>query len=124
MTMIRWLKQTMKRASVRAARFFNGDHTVALIAQSTNGLFAVDVEDFAVGRQLRTRGAYAHNEVNQLKPYLSETSRLLVVGAHIGSLVVPLSRLCREVVAIEANPKTFEDLLCPTPSSACITNSP
>lgn len=105
---MRWLKQLMKRALVRIARYVNGEHTVALIAQSSNGLFAVDIEDFAVGRQLRTRGTYALTEVDQLKPHLSQTSRLLVVGAHIGSLAVPLSKLCREVVAIEANPKTFE----------------
>ena len=32
---------------------------------------------------------------------------VLVVGAHIGSLVVPLSKKCREVVAFEANPSTY-----------------
>jgi FkbM family methyltransferase len=33
---------------------------------------------------------------------------LLIVGTHVGALLIPLARLAREVVGIEANPETFE----------------
>lgn len=38
---------------------------------------------------------------------VASEGRVLVVGAHLGALAIPISRRCREVVAIEANPDTF-----------------
>jgi FkbM family methyltransferase len=35
---------------------------------------------------------------------------VLIVGAHIGAFVVPLSKDCNKLVAIEANPHTYERL--------------
>jgi FkbM family methyltransferase len=32
----------------------------------------------------------------------------LIVGTHIGALAIPLSKHCKEITAIEANPNTFE----------------
>lgn len=32
----------------------------------------------------------------------------MIVGAHIGTLAIPISKLCKELVAIEANPNTFD----------------
>lgn len=85
-----------------------GPSVRALIVQSEIGLFAVDPEDFGVGRKLRKNGRYGTAEVELLTPYLTGDSRILVVGAHIGTLAVPLSRICREVVAVEANPDTYK----------------
>jgi FkbM family methyltransferase len=80
----------------------------ALIVRSEIGLFAVDPEDYGVGRKLRKNGSYGRAELEGVRPYLTADSRVLVVGAHIGTLAIPLSRICREVVAIEANPATFD----------------
>lgn len=80
----------------------------ALVVRSEIGLFAVDPEDFGVGRKLRKNGRYGTDEVERLTPYISRDSRVLVVGAHIGTLAIPLSRICREVVAVEANPATID----------------
>jgi FkbM family methyltransferase len=41
---------------------------------------------------------------------VTSESRLLFVGAHIGTLVIPLAKAVREVVAVEANPATFATL--------------
>lgn len=54
---------------------------------------------------------YGQAELDRLAPYVGPASRILVVGAHVGTLAIPLSRLCREVVAIEANPHTYELLV-------------
>lgn len=89
----------------------NGPHVCALITKTDTGLFAVDPEDFAVGRQLRMNGRYGVEEIERLKPFLNPNSRALIVGAHIGTLAIPISRLCKEVIAIEANPITYELLL-------------
>lgn len=85
-----------------------GPHSFAIITQTEQGLFAVDPQDFDVGRQLRKHGEWGESELARLLPYLSPQSQVLVVGAHIGSLVVPLARHSQAVVAIEANPASFE----------------
>ena len=84
-----------------------GDHLLAMIATTEQGLFAVDPEDRVVGRELLQRGSYGKDEVVRLERYVSPDAGVLVVGAHIGSLVVPLSKKCRDVVAFEANPSTY-----------------
>jgi FkbM family methyltransferase len=86
----------------------NGMYVYALITKTENGLFAVDPEDFAVGRQLRVNGNYGTDEIERLKPHITSNSRVLIVGAHIGTLAIPISKICKDVVAIEANPNTYE----------------
>jgi FkbM family methyltransferase len=85
-----------------------GRHAYAVIARTDFGLFAVDPEDHVVGKKLRKTGTYGADERARLTPHITINSRVLVVGAHVGSLAIPLSRLCREVVAVEANPATFD----------------
>lgn len=84
-----------------------GPHVWALIIKSENGLFAVDPEDHGVGRKLRIYGRYGCDELKRLKSYITLDSRVLIVGAHIGTLAIPISKLCKEVFAIEANPITY-----------------
>jgi FkbM family methyltransferase len=93
--------------AARLQRYALGPHLLAMIAETEHGLFAVDPEDRVVGRQLVNQGSYAAEELERLKASLSPESNVLVVGAHIGALVVPLCKHCRTVVAFEANPATY-----------------
>lgn len=88
-----------------------GAHVRAVVVAADSGLFAVDPRDYGVGRQLRMNGKYGEAELERLKPHLGPNCRVLVVGAHVGTLAIPVARLCKEVVAIEANPAIFELLL-------------
>jgi len=100
-----------------------GPRVSALIVESHGNSFAVDPEDYAVGvgRELRKAGTHGAGEIERLKPHLTSHSRALIVGAHVGTLAAPLSRLCKEVVAIEANPATYK-LLTATLALNSITN--
>jgi len=84
-----------------------GPNIKAIITKSENGLFAVDPEDLEVGQKLRSAG-YGIDEVQRLKTFINKTSKVLIVGTHIGALAIPLSKHCKEITAIEANPNTFE----------------
>ena len=84
-----------------------GQNIKAIITESENGLFAVDPEDHEVGQKLRS-GGYGIDEVERLKTFINKNSKVLIVGTHIGSLAIPLSKHCKEITAIEANPNTFE----------------
>ena len=89
-------------------RTLMGPHVYALIVKTDNGLFAIDPEDWVIGRQLRMTGEYGIEEIGRLKPHITSNCRALIVGAHIGTLAIPISKLCKDVVAIEANPHTYE----------------
>ena len=90
------------------ARKINGAYVFALMTKTENGLFAVDPEDYGVGRSLRMNGKYGADEIERLKPFITSDSKALIVGAHIGALAIPISKLCKSVAAIEANPDTYE----------------
>lgn len=84
-----------------------GPNIRSIITESENGIFAVDPEDLEVGGKLR-RGGFGLDEIERLSKYLTEDSKVLIVGSHIGSLAIPLAEKCAGLVAIEANPDTFE----------------
>jgi len=84
-----------------------GQDVKAIITSSENGLFAVDPEDLEVGQKLRSAG-YGIDELERLKTLINKNSKILIVGTHIGALAIPLSKHCKEITAIEANPNTFE----------------
>jgi FkbM family methyltransferase len=92
----------------------------ALLVNSYNGRLLVDVEDQAVGRDLIRCGEYARNEIERLLSYTSNTSSVLVVGAHIGTIVVPLAQRCQALTAIEANPHSFQLLKLNLLINGCI----
>ena len=94
------------RKSNRFRRSLGKDVT-GLIVEAKNGRFAVDPSDLEVGAKLRVHGAYGMEEVERIASLVDETSSVLVVGSHIGSLVIPIARMCSKVVAIEANPNNY-----------------
>ena len=102
------LKLYMKSLIGLFYRKLYGPHVYALITKTENGLFAVDPEDLAVGRQLRKHGKYGMDEIQRLSNHVTSSSKVLIVGAHIGTLAIPISKLCSKVVCIEANPNTYE----------------
>jgi FkbM family methyltransferase len=87
-----------------------GSHVQGVLVQSRNGNFLIGVGDQKIGRHLAYKGEYATDELNRLLSVLSQDSTLLVVGSHIGTLIVEASRHCRRAIAIEANPETFHFL--------------
>jgi FkbM family methyltransferase len=80
----------------------------AFIAKTKYGLFAVDPEDCGFGLHLLRQSSYGKVEIENLKQYIKSESAVLIVGAHIGYLAIPLSKCCKKVVAIEANPITYK----------------
>ena len=88
-------------------RWILGRNIEALLVDSYNGLFLVGVEDQVVGKRLISSREYGRDEIERLLSYTDKTSKVLVVGGHIGTVVVPMAKNCQSVTAIEANPRTF-----------------
>ena len=83
-----------------------GVNVRALLVDCRNGLFLVDVEDLYVGRHLSAQGEHGSAEIERLKQHVDMEADVLIVGAHVGSVAIPISHHCRSVTAIEANPRT------------------
>lgn len=84
-----------------------GERVQSVIVETQNGIFAVDPRDLEVGYKLRNHGSYGLDEISRINELITSESNVLVVGAHIGSLVIPIARMCNKVVAVEANPNNF-----------------
>lgn len=84
-----------------------GKHVLAMVVESENGLFAVAPRDNGVGGALRRRGTYGGEEIERIARYLPENGRVLNVGSHVGSIAIPVAKLCCEVVALEPNPDSY-----------------
>lgn len=82
-------------------------HGVGVVAQTAQGTFVVDPRDFGVGRALLERGAYDQDVIAQLLQQVTAQSTVVVVGAHVGALVVPIASEVAQVIAMEPNPATY-----------------
>src|SRR5690349_4072184 len=78
-----------------------GPHATHVLCDSFNGKMLVPVADFTIGRSLAFEGEYDRAHVEKLLGLVATDSKVLFVGAHIGSLVVPIAKRVREVVAVE-----------------------
>lgn len=105
------LRLTTQALLRRLTKRLLGRNAFAIVARTPAGLlFAIDPDDVgpgSVGRGLLQGEGHAEQEIAGLRQYLQVGDRVLVVGAHIGTLVVPLSQSCRDIVAIEANPSSY-----------------
>lgn len=95
-------------------------HGVGVVADTRNGMLIVEAGDFSVGRHLLRHGEYDWSEIQWLKRQLDpERANVLVVGSHVGALVVPLSRCCRNMIAFEADRTNFRLLELNVRLNAC-----
>lgn len=83
---------------------------IGVVAETRNGALVVDPGDFNVSRQLLTNGEYDWKDVEDLSVLVNSNSRIVVVGAHIGALAIPVALRSgsRAVLAYEASPRNFK----------------
>jgi FkbM family methyltransferase len=84
-----------------------GKHAIGVIYETKNGRIIAPIDDLTVGKKLGHKGEYDMDEVNIIKSFIKPTDTLYVIGVHWGTLLIPLSRYCENVIGYEANPKTF-----------------
>jgi FkbM family methyltransferase len=83
-----------------------GKHVHALLCETENGRLLINASDFSIGKKLAFDGKYQIQNLNELLNMVDGTSRVLFVGVHVGSFLIPVSKKVREVVGVEANPDT------------------
>src|ERR1700688_1985675 len=85
-----------------------GPFARAIFVATRQGNFLCPIDDMHVGAEMRATGAYTLTELQTLTAFCNATTRLLVLGANIGAFAIPLSRLCKSVVAVEASPEIVQ----------------
>ena len=85
-----------------------GLYAEAIYVKTQQGNFLVDPSDNFVSKSLLKNGKYGLEEISLATKFLKKNSHCLVLGGHIGTLVIPLSKLCKELTVFEANPNTFD----------------
>jgi FkbM family methyltransferase len=81
---------------------------VGEVYRTDQGIFCVDPADQAVAKMLIEDGHYGTGQLAQLKMFCNEDSSVLLLGAHIGAVAVPLSKMVKNLTVFEANPRTYE----------------
>jgi FkbM family methyltransferase len=85
-----------------------GPYSLAILTRTENGTLLVPASDVMVGRRLSFNGRYDSELLSSVLAKCDATSEILFVGAHVGALAIPVAKRVRRVVAVEANPSTFE----------------
>lgn len=98
----------LKRQKSKQIRKKLGKNVKYVVAHSENGIMATDPEDLEVGHQLRANGSFGMNEVERINQFVDKNSSVLIVGGHIGSLAIPISKSVDNCTVIEASPKNYE----------------
>ena len=85
-----------------------GKHAKGILCSTDNGLLVVGADDLEVGRLLAFKGYYEDHALSELYQLVTRESDVCLIGAHVGTLLVPLAKRANTVVGYEANPETFE----------------
>jgi len=102
------LKLGALRSFGRLRRLSVGPYGVAVLTRTENGLLLVPTGDLMLGRRLSFHGRYDSELLSFLLGKCEAASEVLFVGAHVGALAIPVAKRVNRVVAVEANPGTFE----------------
>lgn len=97
-----WFKRLSRHIRRKNRLSVLSQHGLAVLAETKNGLLAVEAGDFNVGRCLLNKGEYDHKEIEYLKQLIGgDCKHMLVVGSHVGSVLIPLAPLFQQVIAYE-----------------------
>ncbi len=104
---VSWRKLVSRLIRGRIRTRLMGAHGDGILARTKNGLLIVDPRDFNVSRSLLNHGSYDWPDIQWLSRILDERSSIVFVGAHIGSLLIPIARQSgsRRIIAFEPSPR-------------------
>ncbi len=80
------------------------------ITKSDQGIFCFPKDEDGIGKSLLSNGTWGSKELSCLKKIVHDDDNILILGAHIGTLAIPISVDCNHVYAIEANPDIYKFL--------------
>jgi FkbM family methyltransferase len=73
-----------------------------------HGTFYSIVHDSFIGRSLEEYGEWAQGEMHIYEKFIHKDATVVEIGSHIGSLTVPISRLCKTLFTFEPQRLLFQ----------------
>jgi FkbM family methyltransferase len=106
---VSWRKRVSRTVRGKLCSLPLSTHGVGVAVATKNGLLVVDPRDFGVSRSLLSRGSYDWPAIAWLSSLLDRQSRIVVVGAHLGAVLIPLALRSgsRNIIALEPSPSTY-----------------
>ena len=82
----------------------------AILYDFRDGKILIAPDDLGMAIQLNTQMDREHGALENalLSEVLPKSPDFLCVGTHVGTFAIPMAEHCKKVVAIEANPNTYE----------------
>lgn len=99
-----WAKSKISRAFAR----YVGPSCSALMLDVDGMKLLVPPTDLSLARAVSRAGVYNKPLLAKLKSIVDGNTRVLFVGTHVGSLLVPIAKRAASATAIEANPDTYK----------------
>lgn len=96
-----------------------GSYATGVSVETEQGFFIVDPCDNFVARALMVKGAYGLKEISLASKFIKTESVCVILGGHIGSIAIPLSKLCSCLHVFEPNPQSFSFLSLNTKLNSC-----
>lgn len=103
----RFRKIRQKRRSLNRHKEL-GPYANGVLYESANGTLIAPVGDLMIGKHLGFKGEWDMSEIDFLMQHIGAQQTVYFVGTHIGALLIPIAKGCKQVVGYEANPDTFE----------------
>ncbi|HYD84541.1 MAG TPA: FkbM family methyltransferase, partial [Opitutus sp.] len=104
-----WHKKLSRQIRSRLRKKVLARAGIGVCADTDNGFFIVDPGDFVVSRSLLERGEYDRREIEWLQRVVGPApSTIVIVGVHVGAVLVPLAKRAARVIGFEPNPPTYK----------------
>ncbi len=91
----------LRRAAMR-------DYGIGIVAETAQGLFIASPKDRSITARLLEQGGYGQHDLALLERQMDAESSVAVLGAHIGTYLIPLARLADQVIGYEPDSNNFK----------------
>lgn len=105
-----WLNDIKQKIRGRLRMKALSKFGVGYFVDTPQGLYVVDPVDQEISRRLIKCGESDVQSVNLLSRFIGPTDTIMFIGAHIGSLLVPLAKKAKKTYGFDADPKNFRYL--------------
>ena len=82
------------------------------IIRTPQGIYSFPKDENVISRTLIETGQYEDWELRLIKNVVNDKDSVLIIGAHLGAIAIPVSKFVRRLELVEANPEIIKFLKC------------
>jgi FkbM family methyltransferase len=87
-------------------------YLVGRIINTPQGIYSFPNNENVISQSLIETGQYEDWEIKLLKNVVTDQDSVLIVGAHLGSIAIPISKYVKRLEVVEVNPEIIKYLKC------------